>query len=168
LSGNRTEIGSERRTPSQRRQATRVRCKATFWTTTTSSDQGNRPTWHQVCLSSAALDPIGRTLMLSRFLYEYFLKEIGDQLPIAPQIFPLLSLYVEDIEVLSGYLREVPFAQILHNWIEQDPQIISTILAFENSTLVALGPRKSDLLDNAFDDCFAMIMDRLGLRDNPT
>jgi hypothetical protein len=114
------------------------------------------------------LDSIGRTLMLSRFLHEYFLRELDDQLPTDPHIFPLLSLYVEDIEVLSGYLREVPFAEILHNWIEKDPKLISTILAIENPTLAALGPRTSDFMDQTFDRCYSAIIERLGLQDDGT
>ena len=112
------------------------------------------------------LDSIGRTLMLSRLLHEYFLKELNNQQFTDPHLFPLLSLYIEDIEVLSGYLREVPFALILHNWVEKDPKLINTILAIENPTLAALGPRKSGFMEQAFDRCYAAIVDRLGLEDD--
>jgi len=112
------------------------------------------------------LDSIGRTPMLSRFLNEYFLSGLDEQDCGDPYIFPVVSVYIEDLEVLSAYLRELPFAQILQNWIQNDPKLISTIMAVENPRIAALGPRHSGLLDSAFDECYAAIMERLGLQDD--
>jgi hypothetical protein len=111
------------------------------------------------------LDSIGRTLLMPRFLSEYFQKELGEGPGKGPQIMPLFSIYIEDLEFVSGFFKEVPFAQILSNWIERDPKLINTLLAIENSVLTKLGPRHNQMLDRAFDEFYASVMKRLALKD---
>jgi hypothetical protein len=121
---------------------------------------------HRVFPVLVTLDSIGRTLMMSRFLSEYFQKELGEGRSKGPQIMPLLSIYIEDLEFLSGFFKEVPFVQILSNWIERDPKLINTVLAVENPVLSKLGPRHNQMLDRAFDDFYASVMKRLALKDS--
>ena len=82
-----------------------------------------------------------------------------------PRVLPLFTIYVEDLEFVSGFFKQVPFSQILSNWIERDPKLISTLLAIENPVLAALGPRHNQMLDQVFDEFYANSMQRLALKD---
>jgi hypothetical protein len=113
------------------------------------------------------LDSIGRTLLMPRFLSEYFQREVQNHLSKSPQVSPLFSVYVEDLEMMSGFFKELPFAQILSNWIEHDPKLVSTLLAIENPALAKLGPRHNQMLDQTFDEYYLRVTQRLGLVDPP-
>ncbi len=111
------------------------------------------------------LDSIGRTLLMSRYLNEFFQEELGDRSSMNALVYPVMSIYIEDLELLSAYFKDVPFSQMLLNWFEKDPKLISTVSAIENPAIAQVGVRRNQMLEEAFDECYSLIMERLGLKD---
>jgi hypothetical protein len=108
------------------------------------------------------LDPIGRTLLLTAYLNIYFHRELDGTRSLGVQIFPILNITIEDLEVVSEYFGAVSFSKMLGNWCAQDPQLISTFLGVDHPELSDIGTLRNSRVQREFDEAYVLISQRLG------
>lgn len=89
----------------------------------------------RVCPVLVTLDEIGGSLLMSALLNTYF----NELLPIVQrsvEILPLFCLDIESLEVIAGNLSHDSLSAFLLHWLNHDPSLRSTLLAFLKATAI--------------------------------
>lgn len=106
-------------------------------------------------------DSVGGSLLLSWYLNSHFQRKVNKR-SIRPHIAtPLFCLSVQGVEELSAYLRDAAITRLLNAWYENDPALLSTFLAVENSAIREIGARNNTPLTKAFDELWDEATERL-------
>lgn len=90
------------------------------------------------------LDGIGSTLLMSRLLNSYFDEYIDRSAVTGVRILPLFCTDIEGIEVVSPYAPERLLCNFLQHWLDTDPKLLGTLLAFLPTGLAA---KRNEFLD---------------------
>ena len=90
--------------------------------------------------------------MINAFLNRRFRNVLNPKMVRPRTVTPLFCLSSEALEVISGYLGEARFTDILEARYRSEPTLMSTFLAVDNAVINKIGKRRNKDLDAAFDE----------------
>jgi hypothetical protein len=82
------------------------------------------------------LDEIGGCLLMSRHLNHYFSEYLNRSEFEGLEIKPLFCTDVESVEEIAGCFQRMSLAGFLDHWLEKDPNLMATLMAFTVPELV--------------------------------
>lgn len=97
-------------------------------------------------------DDLGGALVINAFLNRRFRNVLNPKMVRPRTVTPLFCLSSEALEVISGYLGEARFTDILEARYRSEPTLMSTFLAVDNAVINKIGKRRNKDLDAAFDE----------------
>jgi len=106
-------------------------------------------------------DDVGSAVGINLYLNKKF-REIFNSRCVRPlRVTPLFCLSVEDLELISGYLSEAAFTEILEARYDNDRSLASTFAAVNNEVMRKIGRRRNKHLEQAFAAGMDVVCERL-------
>jgi hypothetical protein len=106
-------------------------------------------------------DDLGGALVINMYLANRF-RRIFNVRSIKPRkVAPLFCMSIEDLENISGYLKEAELAEILESRYRFDPSLKSSFATAENEVLARIGKRTNLALEKAFAEAMDSACERL-------
>ncbi|HLJ41455.1 MAG TPA: hypothetical protein VKT50_08190 [Candidatus Acidoferrales bacterium] len=107
-------------------------------------------------------DEIGSALGMNAYLNERFQSYKAKRL--WRSVTPLFCLSVDDIETLTGYLRDVSLAALLSSWYKKDKRLVGSFWFVENDLIKKAGLRKPPFVKTALERIGQNAASILGLK----